>query len=257
MKNVEHPPRRVARRLAVISDFHLGRPGAPLACQVPTDDILAAVEQLRSMADLIVVNGDLFDLERGTFPFLKRELRLLEAVHFRVVEALTGPEFAWVRGNHDRVLLELGRAFPALDVELPSGLFRIEHGDRFNSFIKRNEPFTTAMTWLSGRLQIAPALQPIYQTMRAADHLLTGAATAKQEPIAAKSTEWLGGEPQYRGMVIGHTHIPTLKEGPDGRRVMNPGGSTDVIHALIIEDGQAELMRWRDAAFESLLVRPI
>lgn len=257
MKNVEHPPRRTARRLAVISDFHLGRPGAPLACQVPTEDILAAVKELRSMADLIVVNGDLFDLERGTAPFLKRELRLLEAVHFRVVDALTGPEFAWVRGNHDRVLLELGRAFPALDVELPCGLFRIEHGDRFNAFIKRNESFTTAMTWLSGRLQIAPALQPIYKTMRAADHLLTGAATAKDEPIVAKSAEWLETEPGYRGMVIGHTHIPILHEGANGRRVMNPGGSTDIVHALIVEDEQAELFRWKDGAFESLLSRAI
>ncbi len=161
-----------------------------MACQIAADEILAAVDALRARTDMVVINGDLFDLERGTVPFLKRELRLLEAVHHRVVAALTGPDFCWVRGNHDRVLLDLGRALPAIDVELPCGLFRIEHGDRFNAFIKRNESFTTMMTWLSGRLQIAPALLPFYKTMRAADHLLTGAATSKDEPIAAKSARW-------------------------------------------------------------------
>lgn len=257
MREIENPPRRTARRLGVVSDFHLGRPGAPLACQIAADEILAAVDALRARTDMVVINGDLFDLERGTVPFLKRELRLLEAVHHRVVAALTGPEFCWVRGNHDRVLLDLGRALPAIDVELPCGLFRIEHGDRFNAFIKRNESFTTMMTWLSGRLQIAPALLPFYKTMRAADHLLTGAATSKDEPIAAKSARWLAEQPGYRGMVIGHTHAPVLMECPDGRRVMNPGGSTDVVHALVLEEGEAELMRWTDGAYESLLRRPV
>lgn len=246
------PERRVAQRVAVISDFHLGRPESGLACSIEATEIVAAVEVLKERVDLIVVNGDLFDLERGTLPSQSRELRLLSSVHHRVVEALTGPEFVWIRGNHDRILEQKGRALGSIDLDLPSGLFRVEHGDRFDAPIKRSHTFTALVTWASGRVHAAAALRPIYHAMRAADHVLTGAATAKDEPIAAKAERWLAGKPSYRGMVIGHTHAPILRESEDGRLVMNPGGSVSEFRALVIEPTDAALLLWHDGQFQEL-----
>jgi UDP-2,3-diacylglucosamine pyrophosphatase LpxH len=251
------PDRRKAQRVAVISDFHLGRPGSSLACTLDAAKIIGAVDALKARVDLIIVNGDLFDLERGTLPSQGRELKLLSSVHHRVIETLTGPEFVWTRGNHDRILEQRGRAFEAVDLELPSGLFRVEHGDRFDAPIKRNHAFTSTVTWVSGRVHSFAMLRPIYHAMRAADHVLTGAATASDEPIAAKAERWLATEPAYRGVVIGHTHAPILRAHEDGRLVMNPGGSTNEFRALVIDPGSASLLLWSGDGFEELATHEI
>ena len=242
------PPSRTARSLAVISDFHLGRVDAELACRIPSEVIIAAVDALQERADLVVVNGDLFDLERGTLPLPSRELRLLETVHQAVLTRLTNPRIAITRGNHDRVLGRDGTAFDALDVELPFGLFRVEHGDRFDGWIKRSDTFTGLVTWTSGRVHRVGALRPVYDLMRFADRLLTGAATSHDDPVAQRAAAWLGSS-AHSGMVIGHTHHALLHDIGDGRLLMNPGGCMDTVRALVMDDGTAARLEWRDGAF--------
>ena len=251
-----HPPSRTARSLAVISDFHLGRPDADLACRVPADQILAAVDALQERADLVVVNGDLFDLERGTLPLPGRELRLLREVHASVLDRLTDPGIAITRGNHDRVLGRDGTAFDALDVELPFGLFRIEHGDRFDGWIKRSDTFTSLVTWTSGRVHRVRALRPVYDAMRLADRVLTGAATSKEDPVAQRASAWLASSPQHRGMVIGHTHHALLEDIGDGRLLMNPGDCMDTIRALVLDQGRATLTEWDGKSLRPVDERP-
>ena len=247
-----HPPSRTARSLAVISDFHLGRPDAELACQVPTDEILAAIDGLQERADLVIVNGDLFDLERGTLPLPNRELSLLREVHARILNRLIDPGIAITRGNHDRVLGRDGTAFDALDVELPFGTFRVEHGDRFDGWIKQSDTFTSLVTWTSGRVHRVRALRPIYDAMRFADRVLTGAAKSHEDPVAQRAAAWLASSPRHRGMVIGHTHHALLRDIGDGRLLMNPGDCMDTIRALVLDDGTASLARWDGSQLEEV-----
>ncbi len=238
-----------AKRLAVVSDFHLGRPGAGHACSVPPETLIAAANALRASHDLVVVNGDLYDLERGPTPSQRRELRTLEPVHREVVSAMRGPGWAWTRGNHDRVLQALGLAAESVRVSLPCGVVHVEHGDRFNAPIKRWPPFTTGVTWVSGRVESVAGLRWVYGAMRQADALLTGAES--DDPVELDSARWLAADDTLVAMVIGHTHVPLLHALPDGRALLNPGGSTDEVHALSIdgETGVATLLRWSPDGF--------
>ena len=247
-----------ARRVAVVSDLHLGRPDAPHACNVKLDEVKAAASVLAETHDLAVVNGDLFDLERGTWPLQGREYELLSQVHAEAAAALRAPPWIWTRGNHDRVLEALELATEHVEVALPCGVVRIEHGDRFNAFIKRWPPFTTFVTWVSGRVEAVPALRPIYRAMRFADLALTGTSRASEDPVVTAAAEWLGTRPDLRALVIGHPHEAVLRGLSDGRTVMNPGGSTEQIHALSLDGEQclARLLRWQDGCFVEVEARP-
>lgn len=245
-----------ARRLAVLGDLHLGRPGASLANRLAPGDLAAAAAELSRTHDQVVVNGDLFDLERGTLPFQGREYALLAPVHRAATAVLTGERFAWTRGNHDRVLERLGLASAALDVDMPCGRVRIEHGDRFNPPIKRWPPFTTFVTWVSGRVREVPALMPVYRGLRRAESVLSGHPNAKDEPIAAAAERWVAGT-EHVGVVIGHTHAAVLRTAPTGF-VFNPGDSIERVRALSIDgDGYtASLLAWSDGRFETVAERP-
>lgn len=239
--------RRKANTLAVLGDLHLGRPGAPLGCRVPPETIATAAAALARDYDLVVVNGDLFDLERGSLPSQRREYELLWPVHRAATDAFSGDSFVWTRGNHDRVLEARGLAVDAVDVELPLGLVRVEHGDRFNPPIKRWPAFTMFVTWVSGRVRTVPVLRPVYVGMRLVESVLSGDSGDTGEPIVGGAARWLSGEP-HRGIVVGHTHLALLRSIPDAGFVANPGQCIDLLRALSIDgtSGDVSLMEWSD-----------
>lgn len=255
MKRVVDVP---AARVAVLGDLHLGRIGSPLACAVPAGEIAAAAAALRSEHELVVVNGDLYDLERGTTPSQRREYDVVSPAHRATEEALSAPGIVWVRGNHDRVLARLGRAVDAVEVATPCGRFRVEHGDRFDPPIKRWPAFTTLVTWASGRARSSPALMPAYRAMRVAERMLGrlsgwsfgDASAGVHDPVTAAAARWLQRTTDCDGLVIGHTHAPVLLRL--GRRLLaNPGPSTDRIRALSLDGlaGVALLLEWQGDGF--------
>lgn len=218
---------------------------------MPPEELRAAAGALAESHDVIVVNGDLYDLERGPTPFQARELRTLEPIHRETVAAMQGPQWWWTRGNHDRVLEDQGAATQSIRIELDVGVVHIEHGDRFNAPIKRWPPFTTFVTWVSGRVETVRVLRPAYAAMRFADSVLTGTTSDENDPVALDAAAWLDAQPDVAAMVIGHTHVPLLRRLPSGRSILNPGGSTDQVHALSIdgESGVARLIRWTPDGF--------
>ena len=243
---------RRAVRFAVISDLHLGRRGAPLACAVPTADIASGMAVLRGDHDLVVVNGDLFDLDRGVVPFcFASELSLLMNEHAETLEAFRGDDIVHTAGNHDRVRRNNGDAVDAVEVRTPAGSFRVEHGERFNAWIKRNRAFTSAVTWASGRVVELRATLPIYRIMHDLDQTLTGSTVAAEEPVVAAASRWLDASRGYAGMVIGHTHAPLFRRGANGVPLMNPGGCTDQLHTVSIDTtrGTIALLRWESGGW--------
>lgn len=243
-----------AKRLAIISDLHLGRASSRHACAIPVPELLKAIEQLRAGHDRLAVNGDLYDLERGPLPSQRLEHRTVAPPHLSTVSALQGPDIAWTYGNHDRVLMRDG-ASQHLRYRLPFGVVHVEHGDRFNGFIKRWPPFTSFVTWVSGRVDAVPALRGVYNAMRAAEILLTQGSAQHEDPVVVGARDWLDGDDTVAAMVIGHTHTPLLQRQNNGRWLMNPGGSTDQLHALSIDGvaGTAALLRWTPDGFETFV----
>lgn len=226
--------RTTAERIAVLGDLHLGRPGSSLACAVPADEIGAAASALAATHDLVVINGDLFDLERGATPSQRRELALLDPIHQDATRALSGPRFVWTRGNHDRVLGRSGRAHAAVEVTTASGTIRVEHGDRFDPPIKRWPAFTSLVTWASGRARTTPALEPAYRAMRFLERTLSGHGEDADDPVAVGARDWLA-DSEHVALVIGHTHGRAVLRTADGRATINPGHSMDRLRVCSID----------------------
>jgi len=230
-----------AERIAVLGDVHLGRPGAPLAYTGDDAGFAAWIDALAAQYDAIVVNGDLYDLERGVVPFAFRdELDRLDAAHPRSLAALRRAGAIVLVGNHDAALAELRGTGDAIDLDTPSGLVRVEHGHRWDAPIKQLRRFTAAVTWASGRVVASPA-RPLFDVMRWLDRRLTG-ETARRSPVERGAAAWLGAHRHYAGLVIGHTHRPILDRVAGGV-LANPGGCVDGVRRWIEVDGAAGVVR--------------
>lgn len=214
-----------ATRLAVLGDVHLCRPGHPMSCRAPAEELTALAEHLRATHDVIVLNGDLFDLDRGPVPLrFRHELEVVEAAHADTVRALLRDGVVLLHGNHDRVLGELGRAAAAADVQVGPWRVRVEHGDRFDAPIKQLRRFASLVTWTSGRVS-QPPLRPIYRAMRFLESALTGEREG-DSGIERRARAWLA-DADVDALIIGHTHAEHVSEA-DGRMLINPGACLDV-----------------------------
>lgn len=244
MRDAPNAPQIDARRVAVLGDLHLARPGTDACGRVDAAALRAALDDLRAAADVIVVNGDLFDLERGPLPWRQRaELARIAPLHAETLAALDAPDVVHVWGNHDRVRAGRG-AVEAVCVRTPGGAIRIEHGDRFNAPIKRVRWFASGVTWLSGRVQ-APPWRPIYDAMKRAEALLAreGEGDGDEGAVERNARRWLGSTPDAPdALVIGHTHRQYAAQTAD-RWLLNPGASTEQVRAVVI-DGSGAALDW-------------
>ena len=211
-----------ARRVAVFSDVHLGRPECPYRYEGDPERLIRLIRRLRDEHDLVLINGDLFDLERGPVPFaFEREFRQLESLHAAATRELDSPGVQWITGNHDRALIGLGRAVGAVDLQLGAFRVRVEHGERFNARIKQWRPFTSFVTWTSGRVMRVGA-ERVFAAMKRAERALTGSGRGPS-PIHAGARSWMRSAPEYDALIVGHTHNPGIHRV--GRQLLLDAGS--------------------------------
>ena len=194
-----------AERVAILSDIHLGRSETNYACNVPGEIIRTLLKRLNQEVDLVVLGGDLFDLDRGTLPLRQEhELKLLWESHFPTIMAMRGPKTRWITGNHDMISADFGLACHAIEVMTQRGCVLIEHGHRFDSWIKQFRVFTQFVTWFSGRIA-RPKTQKIFDLMQAIERFFI--QPSKESDRGKTVKQWLISQPQYEGMIIGHTHL--------------------------------------------------
>lgn len=223
-------------RLAVLSDIHLGRGDGRTGYRGDIGHLCAALEMIAAQADLVVINGDLYDLDRGTLP----TAQALEYKHLRpkwaAVEACMAEHgIRMTAGNHDRALcgMHVGGAKVEQSYVVAVGdlSVRIEHGQRFDSWIKRNRRFTSFVTWMSGwasRIKLGV----VYRLLRLAEKWTTD---DKEGGLIHRASKWLQAHPEYDVLIMGHTHQQ------DARRcgaqwLLNPGdGMHAKIHYVLID----------------------
>ena len=235
-------PRLHASHFTVFGDVHLARRGSPACGPVRAEAFVAAVEALIETSELVIVNGDLFDLERGPLPWRQaHELSVIEPQHPHV-RAVEHPRVVWLSGNHDHVLTCQGRAQRAVDVVTPAGVVRVEHGDRFNPPIKQWPAFASGVTWLSGRVR-GGGQAPLYRAMKQVERVLAGEVDEGSGPgsIERRAGRWLEGT-DYAGLVIGHTHRRYAEQVGDAW-LLNPGESMRGVQAVRI-DGHGGALAW-------------
>ncbi len=236
-------------RFAVLGDLHVGRAGS-LSFEGTVADIRSGIDALREAgAELVVLNGDVLDLERGALPLAtNREWRHLRRLHAGLEQELQRPDVLVLAGNHDDALLSSGHAAAAVDIVGGNYRVRLEHGHRFDAPIKQWRRFATLATWASGRLVDSP-LAGVYESMRRVEALLTGESRAFANPerlpdgLERRAMRWLLSTPTYDGLIIGHTHHAGF--WTVGRSwLLNPGESRGpALAAVLVDLGAAQVQR--------------
>ena len=205
----------------VCGDLHLRDDGSwsPLA----VESLVGLLEQLAQEAELVVINGDLFDLDRGRFPCAQRyEFERSRHRWCALEEAIARLSIRVTAGNHDHALrgeiMGGHRVCEALELSVDGVRVRIEHGERFDAWVKRVRGFTSFVTWLSAWVD-RPPLRPVYRLMRWVER-----ATTQDERggIEKRAMRWLHSQERCDVLVLGHTHRRTRWD-EDRRTLLNPG----------------------------------
>jgi len=243
--------RMEAGRIAVIGDVHLAHAGAPLGFAGDGGTLYRLLTHLRDTHDFVVINGDLYDLDRGAWPWSFREEREASDAAYPEIAALLGSDaFVTTAGNHDAQLDWLD----AVEVSGPAGRVWLEHGHRFDAPIKRWRAFTRWVTWTSGQVASFPR---VLSPMRARESVLTrGPSDGPQGcPIETRAERFMKHRPDVSVMVIGHTHIETIR-AVGGAWLVNPGESMQPPYTWTSIDLDAGLVcNFRGDSDQSIEVR--
>lgn len=141
-------------KIAVISDLHLGRGDRTDRFGHNPSAFHRFLDHLETIADELVLLGDIIDTHHGTIPFaFLEELRIACGVHAGLSDRLLGGRYTVVSGNHDHCLAD----FPDVREEL---LFSdrgqkicMFHGHQYDRLVA-NAPYTCAAgNWLGGRAE--------------------------------------------------------------------------------------------------------
>jgi UDP-2,3-diacylglucosamine hydrolase len=236
-------------------DVHLGA--------VPPETakaFLSWLDHCGEEASRVVLNGDLFD-------FWFEYKSVIPRGHTRVLGALAalvdaGIPVLLVGGNHDWwggtfLRDEIGIEFSQepLVLDLLGRKTFIAHGDGLGSgdlgykalrFLLRGAPTRFAFRWLHPDLGAGVARRISKTEGKTAE------ALEKQRARSRFVEEWaeekLRTSPDLDLVVLGHTHLPVLREVDPGRHYLNAGDW--VIHkgyAILPEEGAPRLCDWGDA----------
>lgn len=226
------------RTIAVVGDIHLGRGDGRTGFGGDIDALVRNLSALAERVDLLVINGDLYDLDRGTFPLrFRSELRTVRQRWPEIEPLLSRPDVLLLAGNHDAILVDEGLAAHALDIPARSLRLRVEHGERFDAWVKRWRSFTSLVTWCSGVASRA-GRGSIYNALRGMERLAVGDEDAGQ---LARAERWLEEAP-CDVLVFGHTHVRHAGHSSAGW-LLNPGASMgDATRWLTVDLHRAEVV---------------
>jgi UDP-2,3-diacylglucosamine hydrolase len=242
------PP--ASRPVYISGDVHLGA--------VPKEreaSFLRWLEHAAASAERIILNGDLFD-----FWFEYRSV--IPRGHTRVLGALAaavdgGVPVTLVGGNHDwwggsYFEDELGVTFlrDPVVVDLAGRRTFLGHGDgigrgdlryRMLRWILRGRPTRFAFRWLHPDLG-ARVAKVVSKTQ---DRGPNEDEKRRAEALEAWALARLRDDPTLELVVIGHTHIPVLKEVAPGRWYVNSGDWVTHRSYLVLEPGAApRVLEW-------------
>lgn len=229
-------------RLAILGDIHLGRGDATTGYYGNANNASLLLSKIAEQADLVVINGDLYDLDRGALPMAQSlEYQHLQKYWRAVESCIQQYDIRMTAGNHDHALL--GRNLGgnpvrnAYRIQMNDLHVHIEHGERFDAWIKRNRQITSAATWLSGWLS-RHKLNALYRAIRRIEAWSTQDKNGGQLQRAEK---WLRKQQNLDLLVIGHTHQRCAH--PCGHQwLINPGDAMrQVANYLLIDADQRTL----------------
>jgi UDP-2,3-diacylglucosamine pyrophosphatase LpxH len=247
------------KKLAVISDLHLGNPFSK--AKGPTVEFFhwAAQEGYD-----IVINGDGFEIAQVSFAKIARDVP--EVFHAIKTFTSKGHNIYYVIGNHDIVLENFlndwggFKMAPFLNVWSGGQRLRIEHGHLYDPFFVKSPELYEFVTWLAGlALNLHPSLYKAW----------VGFEKFKSKYIWKKTEGGIVGEHSafrdaaielsQRGfdyVVFGHTHHAGQTALPEGRHYFNTGSWLMGTPFLDINNGKIEFKRWTRTGVQAVQMKP-
>jgi predicted phosphodiesterase len=196
------------REFFVLSDVHLRslEDGQSEGTSVTASALAEFLNEALDEGIYVVINGDLFDMDRAAKPLNHRQtlqgFRTLSPDH-ELWSLLEDPRVILLCGNHDSKVADDLKAYHAADLRWGTTRFRIEHGERFDAWIKRIRPFTSLITWMSGVTE-RYSLSPLTNAMRMVESAT--ASSTGDERLLGRVLGWLSEHSRYDGILFGHTH---------------------------------------------------
>lgn len=223
-------------RLAVLSDIHLGRGDGRTGYHGRAHDVCRMLRAIAQQADQTVINGDLYDLDRGAIPMAQqREYAYLQPRWAEVETCIQELGIQITAGNHDWALRgkRVGGQIvhEALLAKVGPYTVHIEHGDRFDAWIKRNRRFTSSATWFSGWFS-RHRMYGLYRLLRRIEALSTNDENGGQ---IERAHRWLAQQSHCDILVFGHTHTRCAQRCDD-RWLLNPGDAMHPVANYVLID---------------------
>lgn len=223
-------------RFAIIGDLHLRPSIGGYGFHGELASCLRWVRSLRREVDAVICVGDLFDLDRSARPLdFEAELARIRDHWGDDLEALEDELDVCLVGNHELWLGESGRWVDAVDVVTPLGRWRVEHGHRFDAWMKQYRRFTQLVTWTSGRVETGGAAG-VLAAMRSLEGLAVRGALSGGD-VVSRAVGWLKAQGGLAGLAIGHTHSPLALRLSEGPLLVNAGDCMSAPWRAAIIDG--------------------
>ncbi len=232
------------QKLVVLSDVHLGRGDPRTGYRGDAAGFVQALHLLAKDADLLILNGDLYDLDRGAIPTAQAlEYQHLEPDWREVEDCISVLPIRLTAGNHDIALNQRmiagNRVQLAYELQVGPWWVRVEHGDRFDALVKRFRRFTSAVTWLSGALS-RWQLDPLYYGLRALEQIATD---DQSNGVALRAGQWLEQRRAYDVLILGHTHKRWAQRFGD-QWLLNPGACMDLPYRYLCINGEDKTVQF-------------
>ena len=238
------------QRLVVVSDAHLGE--VPRSVE---DALLDFLEEVPSLGDGLLINGDLFGF---WFAYRRALPRAGFRVAARLIELARRLPVLMTGGNHDRwgdrfwdLETEIRFAPGEIRLALGSGTAVAIHGDQVGG----GPPGYRLKNWLiqSRLASLVFRALPAELGFRIADGLArpdhSGSAARREAATAARQRAWaearLRDEPGVSLLVMSHSHRPVALQVRSGQRYLNPGAWFDGYHYALATDRTHELRQFR------------
>lgn len=190
-------------RIGVISDLHLGGQDLSRSTFGPAE-LFRFLVPIFDETDLVIVNGDLFDLSRAPLPFMSSTYR--DHIRARYSDAFQLLDSArWVYGNHDRWLGQSGIP-ESIAIEAQGRRIFFQHGHQFDPWLKKIRWLETSANFVAGWMERA-RLTPVSTWMGEIPEALSGNGATEDRALEMKGFDM---------MVYGHSHQLSLSESDRG-----------------------------------------
>ena len=214
-------------QVALLADLHLCPDPSCRECPFSEAVLLELFRQLEEEHALILILGDLYNLDHGHAPLayrqtLKRSIARFPELHERLLHA----PYRLVFGNHDAILRS-AQIPESIQFEGSGKRLFAFHGHQFDGALKKLPAVAPTGAWLERHfltLGLDPIAKALVRLGGLASRFRLGQSSNYQEHLL-QEVDALARRQAIDFVCMGHTHRQQVLRLPSGATLLNPGAS--------------------------------